>query len=36
MGGRIDYAPDALVTEPVAPERLSFSAGLRSGATGWA
>jgi hypothetical protein len=24
MGGRIDYAPDALVTEPVAPERLSF------------
>jgi succinoglycan biosynthesis protein ExoM len=25
MGGRIDYAPDALVTEPVARERLSFS-----------
>jgi hypothetical protein len=24
MGGRIDYAPDALVTEPVAPDRLSF------------
>jgi succinoglycan biosynthesis protein ExoM len=25
MGGRIAYAPDALVTEPVAGERLSFS-----------
>jgi succinoglycan biosynthesis protein ExoM len=25
MGGRIDYAPEALVTEPVARERLSFS-----------
>jgi succinoglycan biosynthesis protein ExoM len=24
MGGRIDYAPDARVTEPVAPDRLSF------------
>jgi hypothetical protein len=27
MGGRISYAPDALVTEPVAGERLSFLAG---------
>jgi hypothetical protein len=24
MGGRIDYAPEARVTEPVALDRLSF------------
>jgi succinoglycan biosynthesis protein ExoM len=35
MGGRIAYAPDALVTEPVRPNGSAFP-GWRSGATGWA